>query len=57
VSALKFLALAGVLGFAYNNSNLFSKPAVEWTNSDMIVLVSAGMLILLVFARTMLQHR
>lgn len=53
---VKFLALSGALGFAYNNSNLFTKPAVDWTNGDMIILVSAGMVTLLVFASTMLRH-
>lgn len=57
MSYVKFLAMAGVLGFAYNDSNLFSKPAVYWTNGDMIILVSAGMLTMITLASTLLRHR
>ncbi len=54
---VKFLALGGALGFAYNNSNLFSAPAAAWTNGDMITLVAGGMLTMIIIASTMLRHR
>ena len=44
---VKFLALAGLFGFAYNHSNLFSKPTIAWTNGDLVTLVSLAMSFLL----------
>lgn len=57
MSAVKFLVLAGVFGFAYNNSNLFTQPATAWTNSDMITLVLGTMLTLLFSANALLYRR
>lgn len=57
MGSVKILALSGALGFAYNNSNLFSKPTIAWTNSDMITLVSLAMVTLFVVTSSLLQRR
>lgn len=57
MGTVKLVLLAGILGFAYCDSNLFTKPYVAWTASDMITLLAAGMLTLFIVAGALLHHR
>jgi hypothetical protein len=53
---VKFLAFAGLLAFAYNHSNLFSKPTIAWTNGDIVTLVSLSMVAILAMAAMVLRR-